>query len=324
MAKISIIGTGAYGSALANVLAKNNHQIYMYGIDINEIEDININKRNSKFFDQEFKYKNIQASNNLKEVIFGAKIVILATPSHVIESVLKQIDQVATQKINLINTSKGIECSSSKPLSQCIEKSFKNLNNLATLIGPSFAKELFEEKLSIINIVGKNETFLKEVKQIFDNDSLKLNISLFEEGLQYYAALKNVLAIGMGIIHHLYNSTNTSSAIFTIGFKEIFQIVKAIDKKINPEIIFEMAALGDTYLTSSSVKSRNFSFGISIAKEGSVNIPAQNQITLEGYLNARLIKEIIQKYDINIPLFTSIYNILYNNKQVNKILDFLN
>ncbi|MDJ1646014.1 NAD(P)H-dependent glycerol-3-phosphate dehydrogenase [Mycoplasma phocimorsus] len=323
MSKISIIGTGAYGSALACVLAKNNHDVYMYGIDLQEIEDININRRNSKFFKKEFKYQNIIASNNLQLVLQETKLVIIATPSHAINNVLKNLEQVVQGKVDLINTSKGIEKHNNKPLSEYIKTNFSKLNNLATIVGPSFAQELFDEKFTIINIVGTNEKFLKEVKNIFDNDFLKLQISLNENALQYYAALKNILAIGMGIINYLYDSMNTVSAVFAIGFKEMYYIVKALEVHVKEDIIFEMASLGDTYLTASSIKSRNYCFGKNIAKDGIDNILAQNNTTIEGYTNGKIIKEIIDNYKINIPFFESIYNILYNKKNPKKILDFL-
>lgn len=324
--KIAIIGTGAWGSALANVLLKNNHNIIMYGINQDEINDIN-NGYNRKYFGNKrfHNFKNLAATNNLDITLKNADYVILATPSSHIKTMLKEIQKVLNyRKINLINVAKGIDSETKNFFSELIYSKFrKNLKNMATLIGPSYAVEVFENELTMINVVGRDINFLAKLTKVFNNDSFKLVINKNEKGSELFAALKNVLAIGVGIISYSNKSKNTQSAMLTIGVKEIHKIYKSLFPELDDEIGFELAGIGDIFLTCSSNKSRNFSFGLDIADKGLKEVLNNQTKTVEGYTTAKILEKIIKEKDIYVPFMTNIINVLYHNKSPFKILDFL-
>lgn len=321
--EIGILGTGAWGSALANVLSSNNHKIIMWGIDDKEIEDINKGYNKKYFGEQKFENnQNIFATSNIDEVLKNTNTILLAVPSGAIFSVLNLIKEKKEKnnKINIINVAKGIEEKSNKFFSQIIKEVLgESLENYCSLIGPSFACEVMEQKFTMINIVGPNKDFLSKVAILFNNNNFRLVSLECEESAELFAALKNVLAIGIGIVSYFYPNENTKAAMLATGVKEISNIQK------DPYIGFELAGIGDIFLTCSSTKSRNYSFGLLVAKEGLANALKVNNKTIEGYHAAKILNHMIEKNNLkNKTLFlNSIIEILYKNKSPKNILDFV-
>ncbi|APJ38439.1 NAD(P)H-dependent glycerol-3-phosphate dehydrogenase [Mycoplasmopsis pullorum] len=325
--KITFIGTGAWASALATVVLRNNYQVSMYGINEKEIEDINQGYNRKYFGNKMFNNRqNLTATNSLEEALKDTDLIVLAVPSEFIKDTLKAISQVLKyKKVNLVNVAKGIENNSKKFFSEFIEWKFgKNLKNLATLIGPSFAQEVFEENLTMINVVGKNEEYLQLLLHVFNNPYFRLVINKNEKGSELFAALKNVLAIGIGIMTYKHPEKNPQSALLSVGVKEIYQIYKFLNPDSKDDIGFELAGIGDIFLTCSSTKSRNFSFGLHIAELGLKPALEQENKTIEGYNTAKILDKIIKENDLNVPFLKSIIDVLFYNKSPLMLLDFVN
>ncbi|MCE6056051.1 NAD(P)-binding domain-containing protein [Mycoplasmopsis agalactiae] len=325
--KVTIIGTGAWASGLANVLSYNNHKITMWGIDNKEINDIN-NGINSKYFgDKKFNNpNNVHATDNLEEALNELDLMILAVPSGAIDSVLGQIRNIlGTRKIKIVNVAKGIDSKTKKFFSDVlVEKFSDNIEHYCSILGPSFATEVFENALTMINIVGPNHCFLLEVSKTFNNKYFRLIINPNEKGSELFAALKNVLAIGIGAITHMFPYKNTESALLATGAKEIYQIYKALFNSADNNLPLELSAIGDIFLTCSSMKSRNFLFGTQIAQKGLKTVLEENTKTVEGYHNAKILEDILNdNKSISAPFLRSIIDVLYHNKDVKKLTDFI-
>ncbi|WP_416738027.1 NAD(P)H-dependent glycerol-3-phosphate dehydrogenase [Mycoplasmopsis meleagridis] len=328
MAKIIFIGTGAFASALASVLSYNNHKIVMWGINDEEIIDINKGFNKKYFQEKEFNNtKNIRATNDLESALKNIDYLVLAVPSNAFEVVIPKINKVLkNRKINVLNVAKGIDSKTKKFYSDALKQYFgSNLNNLATLVGPSFAVEVFNSKLTMVNVVGEKKSYISKVASLFENEYFKAFISDDVYGAQLFASLKNVYAIGMGILRALTNDKNPEAALLTLALNEIRNIKKALYKDIkvvNP-IDYSFAAIGDTFLTCTSEKSRNFTFGLKIKNLGIEKALESNKTTIEGYRNALIFKELLTKIDYNAPFLDSILEILFKNKEPNLLLDFI-
>ncbi|WP_041594138.1 NAD(P)H-dependent glycerol-3-phosphate dehydrogenase [Mycoplasma crocodyli] len=324
--KICFIGTGAWASALATVVSKNNHQVSMYGINELEISDINKGK-NTKYFGSKLfnNPENIKATNDLSEALKDADVVVLAVPSQSIRSILKKLqEELKTKKVDLINVVKGIDEDSELLFSELIIKKFRrNVKNFATLIGPSFAVEVFENLLTMINVIGIDVNYLAKVTRIFSNDTFRLVINEEEKGSELFAALKNVLAIGLGMINFFLPSKNTHAAVLSIGVKEIYQVYKKVYPNSKDSIGYELAGIGDIFLTCSSSKSRNYSFGYKISEYGLKAALEKESKTIEGYYTAKILSKIIEKHELITPFLKSIIDVLFNKKNPYKVLDFI-
>lgn len=325
--KFSIIGTGAWATAIANVLIDNNVQVKMYGINKQEISDIN-KGRNTKFFGETILTNShlLSATSSLDEVLQFSNNIVLAVPSVALDSVTKNIKaQLKDAKINVINVAKGFDNTTGKFLSDIIEANLgDSMINLATFIGPSYAIEVFEKKLTMINVATKNEIYANFLCEIFDNHYFKLEWISNEMGAQIFAALKNVLAIGIGIIAYNNPGKNTHSAMISLGVREILNVYHVMSNDNNDMVGYELSGIGDVFLTCSSTKSRNFSFGQKIAQIGVDQSLKQEKMTIEGYDTAKILKNILENHKVYVPLLKNIIDVLFNGKDPNQILDFLN
>lgn len=325
MNKIAILGTGAWGTALANVLIKNQKEVYMWGINEDEVTDLN-NGYNKKYFGNDKLFnKPIFATTNIKKIYdINPDFVILAFPSQFIETTLLKISNNFKNKPIYINVAKGLNQKTNSVWSKTIKKIIKGKSKgLVTLIGPSFAIEVFRANPTMINAISKNKSAAKRVATIFKNKNFKCIVNSDEIGAELSSALKNVMAIAMGIAYELHTSINTRAAMLAQATKEISYIVKLFKGK--QETLLQFCGIGDIYLTCTDEKSRNFSFGKSIAKNGLKKTLANNKKTVEGYLTTKIIYQIIKSNDIDAPVFINTYNILYKNmdpkKFVSKIMN---
>lgn len=325
--KITFIGSGAWASGLASVLSYNRNKVTLWGIDKNEIEDIN-KGINSKYFGT-LKFnnpENIKATIDLDEALTDFDYIVIAVPSAVISSVLNKIkEKTNNKKINLINVAKGIDSKTHKFFSEIITETLgKSLENYCTLIGPSFASEVFKNILTMVNIVGPNKDYLNEISALFNNDFFRAIVNDNERGCELFACLKNVLAIGAGMINYMHPYKNTQAALISIGIKEIHTIYKKEFPNSPDNLGFELAGIGDIFLTCSSEKSRNFTFGYEIAQKGLKQTLLNNKKTIEGYHNAKILDDILKhKPEINVPFLKSIISVLFYNKEPQQLLDFV-
>ncbi|WBP84195.1 NAD(P)H-dependent glycerol-3-phosphate dehydrogenase [Mycoplasmopsis edwardii] len=324
--KFGFIGTGAYGSALANALTTNNYEVIMYGINEKEISDIN-NGLNTKYFNQT-KFTNpelISATKSLEYVLNNSEIIVLAVPSFAIGDVIDKIIELRSdQKFNIINIAKGFESSTRMFFSEFIKQKMKNnLNGFATILGPSFAQELFEKKTTVINIIGDDIKFNKLVAQAFRTDYFALSQMNDWFMAELFASLKNTLAIGMGILSHYDDSKNTTIAFLTMGVKEILAIYNKIAKEKKYKSVFDFSTFGDVVLTCTSDKSRNYSYGKYLAENGLERANSEYTSTVEGKEAAKVLAEILYVEKIQTTIFKLIISILMGKTEPDKINSFL-
>ncbi|WP_027119978.1 NAD(P)H-dependent glycerol-3-phosphate dehydrogenase [[Mycoplasma] testudinis] len=320
-AKITILGTGAWGTSLANVLLENKHEVAMWGIDEHELQDLEQQVNTKYYSDKKLCRKPHLITNDLKEAVNYSEIILLAIPSKFLPNILEQVKKILkNRKVILVNVAKGIDPATKTFWSQVIKKIFsKNLIGLVSLLGPSFAVEVFEKELTVINAVGTNEKAVSTIVKIFSNNYFKLVPLKDEVGADLFAALKNVAAIGTGIVYQLHHSINTRSAIVACVFKEIAEIYQKLAKKKQlPVIGFELCAIGDLVLTCTSEKSRNFRFGLQVGEHGVNKALKLNKLTVEGYLSAKMIYDILRKNKIKAPIIEQIYGVLYQAKDPEK------
>jgi glycerol-3-phosphate dehydrogenase (NAD(P)+) len=185
-----------------------------------------------------------------------------------------------------------------------------NIKGLVTLIGPSFATEVFNQEPTIVNTISNNLKLSKQVSKLFNNHNFKCIEITDEVGAELIGALKNVMAIAMGIAYELHTSINTRAAMLAQATKEIYQVIKKFGGKA--ETLTQFCGIGDIYLTCTDTKSRNFAFGNLIAKYGFEKAKQMNKKTVEGIYASKIAYDIINKYKIDAPVLKEIYNVLFN------------
>ncbi|WP_117273990.1 NAD(P)H-dependent glycerol-3-phosphate dehydrogenase [Mycoplasmoides gallisepticum] len=314
--KIGVLGTGAWGTALANILLKNGHIVQMWGIDQDEINSLKKGYNNRYFGHIKLVKSPDLVSSDLAAVVDGCDYLLLAIPSKFFNDVLAKLTNVLKdRKVNLINVAKGMDGQTKQFWSEVIKQAFsKNLLSLTSLLGPSFATEVFDNHPTVINAVSNDMTSCKKVCELFNNNTFQLVPFDNELSAQLFAAIKNVCAIGTGIVFEQTTSANTRSALLTKLFNEMDRLYESLAKdKYRPKDCTQLSGIGDFILTCTNDQSRNFSFGKLVAKYGIKNALEKNIKTVEGYLAAKTMYEIIKNNNLELKLLITIYQILYED-----------
>ncbi|MGM9947050.1 NAD(P)H-dependent glycerol-3-phosphate dehydrogenase [Floccifex sp.] len=313
--KTVVIGSGSWGTALAQVLQDNHQEVIIYGIDENEVKDINENHRNSKYFENVPLNPDLKATQDIS-VVKDANIILLAVPTFAIESICTQIDSLLTKKAIVINVAKGFNPKTNERLSDVIRRciSKEHLSSVVSLIGPSHAEEVVIRLLTSIDSVSQNIEDAIVVQELFSNHYLRIYTGNDEVGSELGVAIKNVMAIASGIIAGLGYQDNTRAALITRGLQEMIRFGTAFGGQYQTYI--GLTGVGDLIVTCTSVHSRNFEAGYKIGKENDVkNFFATNKKTVEGVRTAQIVHDLAKQYGIDMPICEEVYQILYEGKE---------
>lgn len=323
--KVTLIGSGSWSTALANVLADNGHQTMIYGIVKEEVDDIQNNHKNSKFFDGVELNKNIEATMDIKYALNNADMIVLATPSHVIKKTLKEnIEPNLNTKPIIINVAKGFDVETHDRLSNVIRKSIDKdkIRGIVSLIGPSHAEEVVRRILTSICSVSLDEKLAIEVQKIFSNNYLRVYRHKDEVGAENAVATKNVIAIATGIIMGLGMGDNSRAALMTRGLAEMVRYGKAMGA--DERTYLGLTGIGDLIVTCSSYHSRNFTAGLEIGKaDSAVEFLKNNKRTVEGINACKILHEESQKLNIEMPITSAVYKVIFEGEKPSKIVSDL-
>jgi glycerol-3-phosphate dehydrogenase (NAD(P)+) len=310
--KIIVIGAGAWGTALANLLAQNSSakefDVCLIANKKEIVDEINQQHSNHNFLPNINLSYNLKSSQNLEEEALGADFIFVVTPSTATTELLQKIAQFNLKtNCGLVICSKGLETSSLKFFHQIIEEILPK-KNYAILSGPNFAAEVASEAPTITTIASQKPEFAKKVVDLLNNKYFKAEISQDVVATEICAIIKNIMAIGCGIVDGLGLGQNTKAALVTQGITEI----KILCQKFDSKGYFNNAAgFGDIFLTCASAKSRNNSLGSMVAKGQKSNI--DNNKTYEGAIGAQAISLLAEKLHAELPLCKIINYILQNN-----------
>lgn len=319
--KICILGSGAWATALGCCLSRNKNKVIIWGINEQEVNDIN-NGYNKKYFGSKKLFSKLEATLDLKIALQNARYILIAVPSYVIISVIKNLESFLSKNkpITFINVAKGLDPNTYDVWSRSIKKELKRYNfDLVSLVGPSFAVDVFDQKPTVVNVSSKRLESSKRVSELFNCNFFKAIPITDEIGVQVLSALKNLLAVGVGIAQENHNSINTISAMLTEGVMEMQIIAKKMGSK--SKTILQFCGIGDIFLTCTSDKSRNFSFGKEIFRNGLEVTLKNNKNTVEGYKVYKIVSQIIRKYNLDTPVFKLIIKVLDGKLQPK---DFVN
>lgn len=320
MAKVAIIGSGAWGTALGNILLENKHEVFVWGIDNNELSDLRKGFNTRYFGQQKLVCAPHLVTNNLNDIFAkNPDFFLIAIPTVVINEVINNIVALApkNKQYYFINVAKGLDPLTKKPWSFTFKKLLKNkMKQFVTLIGPSFAIDVFKGETTVVNSVSTNKNAARIVSLLFNNHHFKCIEIDDEVGAELVGALKNIMAIALGIAYQLHLSINTRAAMLAQATKEIGRIIKSFGG--DPNTISQFCGVGDIYLTCTDEKSRNFSFGKEIASKGVLaTLQANNNKTIEGYNTAKILYDYIKKQKNLLPVFSELCSVLFEKQQCN-------
>ena len=317
--KIGIVGAGAWGTALSNVLAKNENVI-LWAKEKNVCDNINKNQENKRFLPKIKLSKKINCTTEINDIC-DCDILFLVIPVQYLSSVLGKLKNSINTKTIFVCCSKGLEMSSLKLPSQIVSSIFPK-NKVAIISGPNFAAEIARGLPAATVVASKNEEVSKKIANLIKSPTLRPYLSSDIIGSQIAGALKNIYAIASGIVVGKKYGENAVASIISRSFAEITTVAKSMDAK--KSTLAGLSGMGDLFLTCSSKESRNFSLGIDLAKGKTLNEIIQKKFSIaEGAFTVRALKKLANKEKLDLPINEAVYRVLYRKKNIDSAIQEL-
>ena len=318
MMKVCVIGAGSWGSALALSLYKNGHQIHIWTKDIEQVEEINDTRQNSRYLPGIHFPEDLIVSNHLEEAINNSKIVVLAVPSQAVRSICRQIKPFINNDQIIVDVAKGLEKGTGLRLSQ-VAKEELPYNPYVTLSGPSHAEEVSKFMPTTLVAACEDINFAQEVQDTFMSPSLRVYTNPDIIGVELGGALKNIIAFGAGMCDGLGYGDNTKAALMTRGITEIGRLGVAMGANVNT--FTGLAGIGDLIVTCTSMHSRNRRAGILIGQGKSLDETLKEvKMVVEGITATEVAYEVSKKMNIEMPITSAIYSVLHEGKNANEVV----
>ena len=319
MAKISVIGSGGWGIALAILLHKNGHNLTIWSFDKKEAEELKITRENKTKLPNILLPEDIKVTSDLKEAVDDKDILIPAVPSKVIRSVSISLKDIIKDNQIIVNVAKGLEIATKKRISEIVAEELENKEySYVLLAGPTHAEEVAQKLPSAILSVYKNEEAAKIVQTTFSNLYFRVYTGTDLMGAELAGALKNCLAIAAGIADGMGYGDNTKAALITRGINEMFEIAKFYNA--NPKTFMGLSGLGDIIVTCTSKHSRNRYVGEKLGQGQKIeDIVSHMNMVSEGAETIKALYKIIKENNLKAPIFTALYEVIYGGKPVSEL-----
>lgn len=319
--EISIIGAGSWASAIANVLSEK-YDVLVYARDQEQVNSINKENINKKYFPNKKLRKNVKATSSL-ESLFSNEYIINAIPTQNIRQVYSKLDKNILNEKILINLSKGIELENNYRISEIFESIFGEISYVA-LSGPSHAEEVINEMPTTIVCASSDLNISKDVQKIFSRDYFRVYTSTDVVGVEIGGSIKNILALGIGMADGLGYGDNSKAAMITRGIHEMERFAEFFDA--DPKTINGLAGIGDLIVTATSTHSRNNRAGKLIGKGMSVEEASQEiKMVVEGIPTTKAVYDLAKKRNIDLPITIELYKVLFMGKSAHQsVSDLMN
>lgn len=316
MQKMSVIGAGSWGSALALSLHKNNHKVFMWTRDLDQVDEINNTRENSKFLPGVVFPEDLIVSNDLEEVIADSEIIVLAVPSQAVRSVCKQIRPFVKDNQIIVDVAKGLEKETGLRLSDVVKEELPN-NPYVALSGPSHAEEVSKFMPTTLVAACENVKYAQKVQDAFMSPSLRVYTNPDIVGVELGGALKNIIAFGAGMCDGLGYGDNTKAALMTRGIAEIGRLGVAMGANVNT--FTGLSGIGDLIVTCTSMHSRNRRAGILMGQGKSLQETLDEvQMVVEGITATEVAYKVSRDLKIDMPITEAIYSVLYEGADPNE------
>jgi glycerol-3-phosphate dehydrogenase (NAD(P)+) len=319
VSRITVIGGGAWGTALAAVAARrSDDQVRLWALEKEVCESVNDCHLNNLFLPGITLPRNVTAHNDFRDALQGAEIVVSVMPSHHCRRSFEHMAQWLRPEMLFVSATKGLENDTllrmSEVIHEVVERYCGFKPNVAALSGPSFAREVAEYKPTAVTAASTDLALAARVQKEFSDPAFRIYLNDDLTGVELGGALKNVIAIAAGICEGLGIGHNAIAALITRGLVEITRLGVACGGK--PQTMAGLAGMGDLVLTCTGGLSRNRSVGIALGKGQKLDaiIAGMHGMVAEGVLTTNAAIGLGKKYGVEMPITEQMYAILQNGK----------
>jgi glycerol-3-phosphate dehydrogenase (NAD(P)+) len=318
--KISVIGAGAWGTALAEVISRQGNEVNLWAREGDVVKSINTSNTNDLYLPNIKLSKLIIAQNNITDVL-NCDLLLMVTPAQFMRSILNSLKSCLNEEVPIVLCSKGIETETLNLMSEIAESIMPN-NPLAVLSGPSFAIDVVNNKPTAVTLACKNPTIGKSIADSINLATFRPYLSEDVIGAQIGGATKNVIAIAAGVVEGQELGDSARAATIARGYSEINRLAVALGGQ--EETLAGLSGMGDLILTCNSETSRNFSLGMKLGQGLNAHEATNNLSSVaEGMYSAKAIDKLSKKLGIEMPITNAVNDLIERNRSLGEIIDDL-
>lgn len=313
--RISVLGAGSWGTTLAILLFHNGHDVTLWEYKKSYARTIKKSRENKIYLPGVKIPEEIGIETSISEACKNAHMIVLSTPSQFIRSILLELKGKNLADITFVSVAKGIEKESLLTVSGIIKDILPKVpeENIGVLSGPSHAEEVCNKIPTAVVAASSSEATARSIQVAFNNAYFRVYSSTDIKGVELGGALKNVIAIGAGIIDGAGFGDNTKAMIMTRGVAEISRL--GIELGARPETFAGLSGMGDLIVTCMSKHSRNRYVGEQIGKgEKLVNVVKSMEMVAEGVESCRSVHQLAAKCHVDTPIVNAVHKILFDGK----------
>ena len=318
MARIAVIGAGAWGTALAIAFGrKGSHQVRLWAFEKEVCESIEARRTNDLFLPEAPIPATVEATNSLEHALEAAEIVVSVMPSHHTRRVYTSMKPYLTRDMVFVSATKGIENESLLRMSQVITEVLRDEfpPRLAVLSGPSFAREVAKGDPTAVAVASTDTSLARTIQDEFSDPTFRVYRNEDVIGVELGGALKNIVAIAAGVVDGLGLGHNTAAALITRGLAEMTRLCLACGG--HTETMAGLAGLGDLVLTCTGGLSRNRTVGVELGKGRKLEdiISGMHGMVAEGVLTTNAAVGLARKTAVEMPITQQMHSILHDGRR---------
>lgn len=313
--RIAVIGAGSWGTALALVAARHQHDVRLWAREPQVAEKIQTLHQNPFYLSDVTLPENICATTSLAEALEGTHFVIIVVPSHAMREVVTQMRDYLSEDTVIVSATKGVENDSLMRMSEVITDVMRErfAPRLAVLSGPSFAREVAKGDPTAVALASQDAQCLVEAQRQLSLNVFRIYTNDDVVGVEIGGAVKNVVAVGAGVVRGLGLGTNSVAALITRGLAEVTRLGLALGAR--HETMAGLAGLGDLVLTCTGELSRNRHVGVELGRGRKLaEILSEMREVAEGVKTTRAIYQLSRRLQVDMPITESVYALLYEDK----------
>lgn len=319
--RVAVLGGGSWGTALAKLLAESDHQTTMWVHNPEVCAVIRENAENTIYLPGFPLPGSLQVTSDLGEAVQGADLAVYVSPSHVAREIMTQVREVLAAGVPVVSASKGVEGDSLKRMSEVIAEALgrPDVGNVASLSGPSFAREVAARMPTAVTAASVSEDVAKLVQKAFNAPSFRVYTSTDLVGVELGGSVKNVIAIAAGVSDGLGFGSSTRAALITRGVAELSRLVTKLGG--DARTVAGLSGVGDLVLTCTGDLSRNRTVGLRLGKgEKLADILRDMRMVAEGVKNSNGVCALARRAGIEMPIAEQIRLLLHEDKPARQVV----
>lgn len=321
---ITVLGGGAWGTALASVLAKNGHAVTLWAREAEVVESVNARHRNEIFLPEVVLPDSLAATGDLAGAVRGAGTLVNVVPAQFVRSVWSEVADEVDPAATVVSASKGIETETLERMDQVLGDILppEVMSSFTVLSGPSFALEVAQEAPTLVVAASENPAAAETVQGLFQNRFFRVYTNPDVVGVELGGALKNVIAVAAGVAAGLGFGHNTMAALITRGLAEMTRLGVAMGAR--RETFAGLAGMGDLVLTCTGDLSRNRTVGFRLGRGESLgDILGPMRTVAEGVKTVQAVQVLARRHGVEMPIADQVHAMLTEGRPPREALDSL-